>query len=306
MATMLPIPSSPFSTSTPLLLTATLCLSAAALRIMGKINTLAASLIAFGAIAQYFIHRVNAKSALISFAAQFKYQVEDLAIKKNSLDTAFEEQQQRFSDQKSLTQSMLESNQAHEKEINRLHELIAQLEEERVGLALAASMTKDSSLTNSWAMVESNAQTVNEFVNEEIKIVKKEIEILKKEDIKDQLKGNRELEGALRQELQLLKTKGMLEHIRQMRLLLHEFLPEMREAFQRAALHKHFCNKFQAAVKQERALTCDDLEKLSQLSWEDYLGDGIENIVHIEANLMGIFSKIHEIVSLKTNTMRQM
>jgi len=273
---------------------------------MGKINTLAASLIAFGAIAQYFIHRVNAKSALISFAAQFVYQVEDLSIKKRSLATAFEEQQQRFSDQKSLTQSMLESNQAHEKEINRLHDLIAQLEEERFGLALAASMTKDSSLTNSWAMVESNIQTVNEFVNEEIEIVKNEIEILKKEDIKDQPNGNRELEGALRQELQLLKTQGMLDLVHKMRLLLHEFLPEMREAFQRAALHKHFCNKFQAAVKQERALTCDDLKKLLQLSWENYSAEGIERIVHIETNLIEIFSKIHEIVSRKTKTMRQM
>ncbi|MCB1118115.1 MAG: hypothetical protein KDK50_06010, partial [Chlamydiia bacterium] len=173
-------------------------------------------------------------------------------------------------------------------------------EDQTVQRALTESTRIEDDLSKSWAMLGSQSEKEIESLKQEIKKLKSKIQLAQ---TKPQIKENRQLEGALKQELQLLKTKGMLEHIHQMRLLLHAFFPKVREAFGRAALHKIFCEKFN---NSSMILDKEELQKLSQLSWEDYLGDGIENIVHIEAQLVEIFTKIQSVVSLKTNTMRQM
>ena len=312
MAAMHPVPSSSFSTWSPLAVTATACLGAAILRITHKINTLATSIIAVGAISQYLFHRSNAKSTLDSYAQDsfdtYKYQADDLVVKNRSLETAYDNEKQRSSHYETLSQSMLASNRDHQKEIDALRQLIDEFEEQTVEQTLTESMTGDKGISDSWAFVQS--QNNEELEDLKAKVKKLETSAQSKEkQAKEKLREMRQLEDALKQKLKLLQIQEILESLKNMDQLLHSFYPKVRESMSRAELHICLCRKIKVDLEpllvnpkakiELIKLKLEEIFKLSKKSYEVNVSNPPVEMALFQIQLDKILNHIKEIATHK-------
>lgn len=330
MAIIHPIPSSSFSSSSPLLLTATLCGAAAGLRVMDKINTLAASIIAVGAIVQYFFHRSSAKNALTSYAneslATYNSQIDNLVVKKNSLETALEEsnrsQESALNERLALSESKRSKAEEDKKQLKRQVKDIEQFNKvlemsfvvfkQETEQKLPDLNSKDENerkaaekaLESSWIELGNDlSQKMQEAEQKQIEMKTIERELHDLQQSQTQLKRKeQELKEHVNELIRLTDFDKIFQYIRQTDAFLEDVFKEIDSKFRKASCYEKITKFIQIEMEQKNDLSDAKINQLYKLSKFDTstapAADIVLNLVHCRANLVKLadyFNKLNQI-----------
>lgn len=331
MAAMHPVPSSSFSTWSPLAVTATACLGAAILRITHKINTLATSIIAVGAIAQYLLHRSNAKSTLDSYAQDsfdaYKCQADDLAIKNRSLKTALDELKQsktsvaneRLALSESQLSKAIEEKKQLENEINEIRELSMGLEMSFVVYKQATEQrlpdlnseddkkrkVAEQALEDSWIQLGSDLDKkieLAEKTQEEMKRIECELNDLQQSQT--QLKQKeQELNKKINELIRLADFDNIFKYIRETDTFLKEVFEKIDSKFRQAFCYEKLTNFIQTEIEQKNDLSEQKMDQLYRLSKFNTstapAPDIVLKLLHSRANLVKLADYFNELNQIK-------